>query len=103
MRERKREPDQLRPTSEILAGVMTSLGLEGRLREREALVHWPEIVGEEIASRSDALRIRDGVLYVRVRSAAWSQEMHFLKGKILEGYEKRLGAGLVRDIRFSQH
>ncbi len=100
---RKRDGDKLRPTGEILSGVMASLGLAAKLREREALQQWSAVVGDEVACRSDALRIRDGVLYVRVRSAAWSQELHFLKEQILATYADRLGAGLVRDIRFTQH
>jgi len=82
---------------------MASLGLGDRLREREALTCWGDIVGEEIASRSRALRIRDEVLYVRVDSPAWSQELRFLKSRILAGYEEALGPGRVRDIRFTEH
>ena len=99
----KRDSDELRPAGEILSTLMTSLGLAGRLREREALERWPALVGEEIARRSEAVRIREGVLYVRVRSAAWSQELLFLKGKILSEYADALGTGLVKDIRFTQH
>lgn len=103
MSERRRRPDQLRPTGEILESVLSGLGLAGRLREREALTLWPELVGPEIARRSEALRIQRGVLFVRVDSAAWSQELLFLKTKILSRFEESLGPGLVKEIRFTRH
>jgi len=102
-RSKRREPDQLRPAGEILGTVLASLGLDGYLREREVLEAWPLVVGEEIARRSQALRIRDGILTVRVDSAAWCQELHFLKDDMLARLAERLGPGRVREIRFSQH
>ena len=101
--QQRRKPDLLRPTGEILASVLSGLGLKGRLKEREALVLWPDVVGEEIAHRSRALRIKEGVLYVRVDSAAWSQELHFLKATILARFDEVLGPGLVKEIRFTRH
>ena len=83
--------------------MLSGLGLAGRLREREALTLWPDLVGPEIARRSKALRIRGGVLFVRVDSAAWSQELLFLKAKILSRFDDTLGPGLVREIRFTKH
>ncbi len=103
MSQQRRRPDQLRPTGEILESVLAGLGLAGRLREREAITLWPELVGPEIARRSRALRIRAGVLFVRVDSAAWSQELQFLKAKIITRFEETLGPGLVKEIRFTRH
>lgn len=100
---RRRRPDVLRPTGEILHSVLGSLGLSGRLREREALELWTEMVGPDIAGRSEALRIREGVLYVRVESAAWRQELSFLKTTIIGRFDEALGSGLVKEIRFTQH
>jgi len=100
---RDRKPDEPRAAGDILAKVMSDLGLSEKLREREALTRWPELVGPEVAQRSQALRIREGVLYVRVDSASWRQELHFLKGKILDIYRERLGPGRVLDIRFTEH
>ncbi len=99
----RRKPDELRATGDLVGGVLAGLGLAGRLREQEALAAWPEMVGEEVARRSRALRIRDGVLFVRVDSASWSQELLFLKSQIIARFDAALGAGLVREIRFTQH
>jgi predicted nucleic acid-binding Zn ribbon protein len=98
-----RKPDELRAAGDILAVVMARLGLSGRLREREALTIWPEVVGSEIAKRSQPLRIKDGVLQVRITSAAWRQEVLFLKKKIISSFAEKLEPGIVSDIRFTDH
>lgn len=100
---RRRRPDQLRPASEVLAGVLDGLGLGRRLREQEAVTRWSEVVGPEIAQRSRALRIKGGVLYVQVQSASWSQELRFLKARLIERFDTVVGPGRVKDIRFTQH
>lgn len=102
-RQGERSADRPRLAGEILAKVMSDLGLDERLREREALTRWQEVVGPDVARRSRALRIREGVLYVHVESAAWRQELHFLKDTILEGFREKLGPNRVRDIRFTEH
>lgn len=100
---KRRPPDDLRPTGELVAGLLARLGLADRLQEQAALARWPELVGPEVAARSKALRIREGVLYVQVTSAAWSQELRFLKARIIASFDAALGPGLVKDIRFTQH
>ena len=96
-----RSRSELRDSRDILARLLAGMGLDDRLREREALTVWAELVGPEIAKRSKALRIRSGILFVRGESAAWTQELHFMKERILAKYAERLGEGTVKDIRFT--
>ena len=101
-RQRKRErSENFVPVGQILARVMKGLGLEDKLRERELIENWPNIVGPEIARFSQALRVRGGVLYLKVDSPAWGQELHFLKPQLLERVNESCGPGLIKDIRLS--
>jgi predicted nucleic acid-binding Zn ribbon protein len=61
---------------------------------------WSDVVGKEIARHATAVALEDGVLLVRVDGSVWAQELSLLKTQIKEAFEKRLGAGSVRDIRF---
>lgn len=61
---------------------------------------WPELVGEGVAQNSHPQRIAGGTLHVVTRSAPWSQELHFLKERIVAAVAARLpNAGIV-DLRF---
>lgn len=80
---------------------MKSMGLETRLQERRIVEGWAELVGPDIGRFSQALRVQRGILYLKVESSAWSQELHFLKPMILERVNERFGAGLISDIRIT--
>ena len=82
---------------DILPAVLKSIGLDKRLKERELLELWPEVVGEGIASRTRAVRVERGVLYVEVMHSAWLQELHFMEKQI---YRKLRNA--APDIEFKR-
>jgi predicted nucleic acid-binding Zn ribbon protein len=85
---------------ELLPTVLKSIGLGQRLKEQEVLGIWAQVVGEEIAARTQPLRVDRGVLYVRVDQSAWLQELHFMEKEILRKLkEKAPDVELVR-IRF---
>ena len=85
---------------ELLPTVLKSIGLGQRLKEQEVLGIWAQVVGEEIAARTQPLRVDKGVLYVRVDHSAWLHELHFMEKEILRKLkEKAPDVELVR-IRF---
>jgi predicted nucleic acid-binding Zn ribbon protein len=71
-----------------------------RLRVYRLWTFWDREVGEAIAARAQPASYRAGVLAVRVSSAAWMQELQFMKDEIRERLNARLGEELVRDIYF---
>ena len=81
---------------DVLPAVLKSVGLDKKLKERELLSLWPSVVGEEIAARTEAIKIERGVLYVRVTHAAWLQELTFMESEIY----KELRAAAPDDIEF---
>lgn len=71
-----------------------------KVREYDAVTRWNEIVGEQIGSVTEAVRIDKGVLVVRVSNGPWRNELTLMKSAILEKVNRRIGQGKVRDIRF---
>jgi predicted nucleic acid-binding Zn ribbon protein len=71
-----------------------------RLEVYRLWTFWDREVGEAIAARARPASYRAGVLAVRVSSAAWMQELQFMKEEIRERLNARLGEELVRDIYF---
>lgn len=84
----------------VLKELLASSPLRRGLEEQQILESWPEIVGVEIAKHSQALGLRDGVLWVRAESSVWAQELSLLRPRIREELEKKLGEGSVKDLRF---
>jgi predicted nucleic acid-binding Zn ribbon protein len=85
---------------DILPAVLKSIGLDKRIRERELLSIWPDVVGEEIAARTEAVNIDHGVLYVHVEHSAWIQELHFMETELLRKLRAEVPGVELKKIRF---
>jgi len=61
---------------------------------------WDEVVGPQIAAQTRADTLRGEVLFVKVASSVWMQQLHFLKGEIMESLHRKLGKAPVKNIYF---
>lgn len=87
--------------SDLLSRFLRQSPLAEGLERQQALEIWPEVVGRHIAAHSEALSLEGGVLHVRVEGSVWAQELTMLQTEIKAGFARRLGAGAVREIRFT--
>lgn len=79
---------------------LKGLNLEGTYQVSRVFGIWPEVVGPAISQHTKPRYYRQGVLIVEVASAAWANELSMLKAGILRNLDKRLGKGLIKDIRW---
>ena len=82
----------------ILAGVAHRLGLESKLFEARLRRHWPDIVGDPIATHTRPDQIRFKKLHVYVHNSVWLQQLTFLKPVLLEKVTGMAGDQLVTEI-----
>jgi hypothetical protein len=83
---------------DLVVEVLRRQGLEGKIEEYRAWQVWDAVVGAQIAARARPVRIREGVLEVRVEQAVWMQQLQLMKPQILSRLNERLGKAVVRDI-----
>ncbi len=83
-----------------LRGLIKDLGFDKKLDQVRIVRAWPEIVGENIANVTEADRVYEDILYVKVKSATWRTELLFQKRKILERIDNKIGKNIIKDIRF---
>lgn len=88
------------PVSRILTEVLRECGLTSRLEERNVLLHWRQIVGDEIAAHSRAMDLKDGVLILEADHGAWRQELTLLVPKIITKFNALFGEGTVTEIQW---
>ncbi len=89
-----------RPIGEALEELVRKLGIKKKLQEYDAVLRWEEIVGQQIARVTVATRITKGILFVRVKSSAWRNELTMRKVEIKEKLNTALGEDIVTDIKF---
>jgi predicted nucleic acid-binding Zn ribbon protein len=70
-------------------------------RAQRALRRWSDIVGPELAKRSQPDRFERGTVWVAVTGSAWAQELRMIKEKILERLRDACQEkDLFKDVRF---
>jgi predicted nucleic acid-binding Zn ribbon protein len=88
------------PLAEALTSYFKQSGLTKRVQQAGIIEEWAELVGPQIAMVTTPDSITpDGVLRVRVATAAWANELSLMSPKILA----RLNAGRsgrVKEIRW---
>ena len=97
MQLKKKKPQQL---NKILDTVLSKHGYINNYYESELIKKWPSLVGKKIAEFAECTNVRDNIVYVRVASSSWRQEISFLKEKILLKIKKETKFSSIKDINF---
>lgn len=75
---------------EALERYLTRKGLKTRLDRAGAVDIWSEVVGGQVARVTTPEGVsEDGILFVRVASAAWMQELQLMSPEILRKLGRR--------------
>jgi predicted nucleic acid-binding Zn ribbon protein len=80
MTKRRRSPEAI---GKILESLLAERGYLTMCKEQEVQRRWAQIVGERIAAVTECTGVEQGVVYVRVSSAAWRNELAYLKETLL--------------------
>lgn len=94
---RKSHPDKI---GDIVEKVLSARGYLTEFQEWTIHEKWMEIVGEKLAAESECRGVENGILYIRVKSASWRQEMSFFKQAIMEKILKHTKCRSIKDIVF---
>ena len=87
--------------SEALEGYLKRAGLARRVGQAQIIPDWPRLVGPHIAAVATPESITpDGVLFVRVATSAWMNELQFKISEIIAKVNAGRGPGRITTIRF---
>jgi predicted nucleic acid-binding Zn ribbon protein len=84
----------------VVATVLAERGYLSVCREYDVMRSWRGIVGDRVAAATECTNVENGTLYVRVTSAAWRQEISYLKQEILASIRQKTSCTTIRDIVF---
>jgi predicted nucleic acid-binding Zn ribbon protein len=91
---------ELTPLHQALHSLLRSWGIDGKIRERQTVDFWSQIVGSRIAEETESLRVENGKIFVRVRSSSWKTELVFMKPDIIKRLNQAVGSNVIKDIIF---
>jgi hypothetical protein len=87
------------PVGSLLTAVLPGLG--ERLLETRIRREWEDVMGAEIARRSEPRELSDGGLHVIVDNSPWLQELTLREPELRCRLADRYGADAIRSLRFS--
>ena len=85
----------------VFTQLFNDLGINKAIQQNMAVSRWAEIVGKRIAEISEAERIENGVMYVKVSSPVWRNELVFMKNSLINSVNEALAKNVVKDIKFT--
>jgi predicted nucleic acid-binding Zn ribbon protein len=90
-----------RPIAEMLAEALRERGLDDDVRRAQVLELWPQVVGVQIATVTQARLItEDGTLVVGVKTHAWMQELTMMERSLVARLNAATGESSVTRIRW---
>lgn len=97
----ERKPGKPTRLGDVVPTVLGQGKLGERLAQAAAIVHWPAVVGPQIARVTQPVSIdRRGVLLVSVTSNAWMTELSMMEPELLRAINEKVGARKVERIRW---
>jgi hypothetical protein len=85
----------------VLQKALRKMELDTKLEGYRVWRVWPDIVGDQIAKRAQPERLKNRILFVRVSSSTWIQQLQTMKPMLLERIQRSIPAEAIKDIRFS--
>lgn len=92
-----REPQRV---GSILEKALKKMSLDRKLKEHEIWNVWNSVAGEHVARHAQPDFMRNGILFVRVSTSPWMQQLSYMSQGIVEALNQSLGAPIVQGIRF---
>ena len=95
-----KKTEQMETLGAVLDQSLKRFDLSQRLDEYGVWPIWNEVVGKTIARNAQPEKIRNGVLFIKVTSPVWMQQLQFMKEMIVDKINQRLDCTAVKNLFF---
>ena len=86
--------------AEAMQDYIREMNLGEKLREINIIDSWEETVGKAIASRTSKVSIREGTLYISLKSSVVRNELMMLKESLRQKINEKAGGEYIKEIIF---
>lgn len=88
------------PLGDVIQAVIDRLGLRPHIDEARIIETWATLAGPQVNGVTTSVWLKGRTLFVKIRSAAWRQELHLRRREWRERLNEELGEPLVEEIVF---
>ena len=87
-----------RSLKEIIEEVLKNSGIDEKLKERELIRQWDDVVGITIARSTESIYISDRKLIVKIRSSVIRNELTMIREGLRAELNRRSGQVIIDEI-----
>ena len=84
----------------VLENLTADLGWSSTLAKSQLIISWADVVGPDIATRTNPVAIEDNTLTVSCESTAWATQLRLMSSEILTKILQKFPEADVTGIRF---
>jgi predicted nucleic acid-binding Zn ribbon protein len=84
--------------AEAMQDYIKEMNLGDKLKEISILDSWENMVGKAISSRTSRVYIKEGVLYVYLKSSIVRNELMMIREALREKLNEKAGSEVIREI-----
>jgi predicted nucleic acid-binding Zn ribbon protein len=87
-----------RPIKDIIEELFKASGIDQKLKEREMIRQWDDVVGITIARSTESIYISDRKLIVKIRSSVIRNELMMIRDGLKLELNRRSGQVLIDEV-----
>ncbi|GAB4115445.1 MAG: hypothetical protein Kow00103_10200 [Candidatus Caldatribacteriota bacterium] len=95
-----RKKSEIISIKEALAIFLKEKKWDKKIEGYQIISNWEEIVGEELANNTQPIKIENTILWLKVKSNVWANELNWRKGEIIEKINRNTRKTLVTEVIF---
>jgi predicted nucleic acid-binding Zn ribbon protein len=88
-----------KPLKEAIELMLKTFKLKEKFAIKNIENSWESLVGKTIASRTESIFMKQGVLIIKVNSPALKHELNMAKDSIIELVNEKSGFALVKEVQ----
>jgi predicted nucleic acid-binding Zn ribbon protein len=88
------------PLDDVIQSVIDQLGLRQHIDEARIIETWATLAGPQVNGVTRSVWLKGSTLFVKIRSAAWRQELHLRRREWRQRLNDELGDELVDELVF---
>ena len=92
------ERNNTRNIKEVISDFLRQNKLDTRLKERNLIENWENIVGKTVNRLTKYIYIKDNKLFVHLSSSVAKNELHMIKDDLVRRLNETAGEKIIREI-----
>lgn len=89
---------ETRSIKDIIADYLKEFHLDTRLKERELIRQWEDVVGRNVSRSTQSIYIKEGKMFVRIQSAVIRNELQWMRDELKRELNRRAGEEIISEL-----